>query len=273
MSRKVSAGGKAGGRAPTRAAADPGGQVAQIRALQDRVESLTAQLLAANDELESFSYSVSHDLRAPVRHIDGFLRLLQEELGALSPKAAHYMATTAGAARRIGALIDDLQAYSRSARQPLEPRRTDLGAMVREILARYEPRVDEPEVQWAVGELPWVVADRAQLRIVLQHLLDNARKFTRGQPTPRIEVRARAAPGGAIEVCVADNGAGFDPRVAGKLFGVFQRLHRDEEVEGNGIGLAVARRILHRHGQRIWADGTPGKGAVFTFTLRPAEGS
>jgi light-regulated signal transduction histidine kinase (bacteriophytochrome) len=251
-----------------RRVADAGDKAAQLGALQDRVASLTAELEAAHGELEAFSYSVSHDLRAPVRHIDGFLRLLQEELGTPSPKAAHYLATLAGAARRLGALIDDLLAYSRAARQPLKLRPVDLGALVREVVARCAH--DAPGTQWEIGELPWVSADRGQLRIVLQQLLDNARKFTAAQPRPRIVVRARPAAGRDVAVSVSDNGVGFDPRLAGRLFGVFQRLHREEDFAGNGIGLATARRILHRHGQRIWGEGAPGKGAVFTFTLRTA---
>lgn len=224
-----------------------------------------------NDELEALSYAVSHDLRAPVRHVDGFLRLLREELGTLSPQAEHYLATAVGAARRMGGLIDDLLAYSRAARQPLEPQRVDLGALVREIVAHFEADARAPRVQWEIGELPWVWADRALLRAVLQHLLDNARKFTRGQPQARVEVCARPARGRRVEISISDNGAGFDARSADRLFGVFQRLHRENEFEGNGIGLAIARRVLHRHGQRIRGQGTPGTGAVFTFTLAAAE--
>jgi len=275
MARKVRAPARTGRsqarRSPRRASAAGDDAAAQVRTLQARVATLSAELRAVSEELEAFSYSVSHDLRAPVRHIDGFLRLLEEELGAPSPKAAHYMATVSGAARRMGALIDDLLAYSRTARLPLELRRTDLAALVRELVERFELKVGGPRVQWTIGELPWVAADRVQLGIALQHLLSNARKFSRTQAQPRVEVRARAGGEGRVEVSVLDNGVGFDPSHAGRLFGVFQRLHGDDAFEGNGIGLAIARRILHRHGHRIWAEGAPGKGAAFHFTLSLAE--
>jgi signal transduction histidine kinase len=231
-----------------------------------------AELRAAHEELESFSYSVSHDLRAPVRHIDGFLRLLREELGTPSPKAAHYLETAALAARRLGGLIEDLLAYSRAAREPLELQALDLGELVRGVVAQYEREGGAPAVEWRIGELPRVSADRAQLRVVLEQLLGNARKFTRGRPQPRVEVRARLADKGRVEVSVGDNGVGFDPRFADRLFGVFQRLHREEEFDGNGIGLAIARRILRRHGQCIRGAAVPGEGAVFTFTLARARG-
>jgi light-regulated signal transduction histidine kinase (bacteriophytochrome) len=248
------------------------GEKRELQALRAQVEALRAELQSANEELEAFSYSVSHDLRAPVRHIDGFIRLLEDELGVRSEKAAHYLATVAGAARRMGALIDDLLVFSRTARLPLDPRPTDLQALVREIVARFELGIGGPRVQWDIGELPLVCADPAQLRIVLQHLLSNARKFTRPRPQPRVEVTARAERDGTVEISVRDNGVGFDPHHAQRLFGVFQRLHAEDEFEGNGIGLAVARRILHRHGQRIWADAVPGTGAVFSFTLPLAAG-
>jgi light-regulated signal transduction histidine kinase (bacteriophytochrome) len=271
MTRKTKAGaggGRSQARRGARAAAVPAERRAEsLEALRAQVAALTAELRAAQEELEAFSYSVSHDLRAPVRHVDGFIRLLEEELGSPSARAAHYLATVAGAARRMGALIDDLLVFSRTARLPLNPRPTDLRALVHELVAGYELGVGGPRVAWEVDELPSVSADPAQLRIVLQHLLSNARKFTRTRAQPRVQVSAHPGAGGLVEVSVRDNGVGFDPQHAHRLFGVFQRLHAEEEFEGNGIGLAVARRILHRHGQRIWADAIPGSGAVFTFTL------
>jgi len=277
MTRKVKAAARRGRPRAARPrdgapASRPASGTQELQDLQAQVESLTAELRSANEELEAFCYSVSHDLRAPVRHIDGFIRLLEDELGTPSEKAAHYLATVAGAARRMGALIDDLLVFSRTARLPLDPRPTDLHALVREIVGRFELGVGGPRVQWDIGELPQVSADPAQLRIVLQHLLSNARKFTRPRPQPRVEVTARAARDGTAEISVRDNGVGFDPQHAQRLFGVFQRLHAEDEFEGNGIGLAVARRILHRHGQRIWADAVPGAGAVFSFTLPLAGG-
>jgi PAS domain S-box-containing protein len=244
---------------------------ALTRELEQRVSRRTAELQAANEELEAFSYSVSHDLRAPVRHIDGFAQLLGKELQAPGTKAAHYLATIAAAARRMGALIDDLLQLSRTGRQPLALRRVDLAALVRELVHEAAPEIGAREVDWEVEELPAVLADPALLRILLQNLLSNALKYSRSRPRSRIAIRARPAPGGIVEISVRDNGVGFDPRFKDKLFGVFQRLHRDEEFEGTGIGLATARRIAHRHGQRIWGEGAPGEGATFTFTMAAAQ--
>ena len=255
-------------RAATGSAAPkaPAGRAA-LREAQERLAAATAALDAATQELDSFSYAVSHDLRAPLRHIDGFVRLLQDELAEPSPKAEHYMATIAAAARRMGGLIDDLLALSRVSRQPLELRAIDLAALVQEVVDKSGIEERDRQVRWAVGALPRVMADRALVRGVLERLVSNARKFSRQNPEPRIEIQARTAPRGTVEISVRDNGVGFDPRLRDRLFGVFQRLHAEGEFEGGGTGLAVARRILHRHGQRIWADAEPGRGAVFTFTL------
>ena len=241
------------------------------RELEERVRQRTADLEAANMELEAFSYSVSHDLRAPVRHVDGFVQLLEKELSPPSAKAAHYLATISAAARRMGALIDDLLALSRAGRQSLDLRCVDLGAMVRELIRELSGETGKRGVRWALDELPAVMADASLLRIVLHNLLSNALKYSRAQPLARIAVEARALEADTVEITVRDNGVGFDARFKDKLFGVFQRLHRDEEFEGTGIGLATARRIVHRHGHRIWATGELGKGAAFTFTLTQAE--
>jgi signal transduction histidine kinase len=244
---------------------------ALARELEERVRRRTAELEAANMELEAFSYSVSHDLRAPVRHVDGFVRLLEKELAPPGAKVAHYLATISAAARRMGALIDDLLTLSRTGRQSLELRRVDLGAMVRELIRELSSGAGERGVQWKIDELPEVMADASLLRIVLHNLLSNALKYSRAQPLARIAVEARATDPGIVEITVRDNGVGFDARFKDKLFGVFQRLHREEEFEGTGIGLATARRIVHRHGHRIWAAGELGKGAAFTFTITQAE--
>jgi len=244
---------------------------ALTRELEERVGRRTADLEAANQELEAFSYSVSHDLRAPVRHVEGFLRLLEKELAPPSAKAAHYIATIAAAARRMGALIDDLLTLSRTGRQDLALRRVDLGAMVQDLIREFGPESGKRKVLWSIDELPEVMADASLLRVVLHNLLSNALKYSRLRPMARISVEARAAGQHTVEITVRDNGVGFDERFKDKLFGVFQRLHREEEFEGTGIGLATARRILHRHGHRIWANGEPGKGAAFTFNLTKAE--
>jgi PAS domain S-box-containing protein len=251
---------------------DEQGKLAALtRELEQRVRRRTAELEAANQELEAFSYSVSHDLRAPVRHVDGFVRLLGKELAPPSAKAAHYLATISAAARRMGALIDDLLTLSRTARQSLELRRVDLGTMVRELIRELGSEDGRRGVQWTIDELPLVMADASLLRIVLHNLLSNALKYSRAQPMARIAVEARVVEPGTVEITVRDNGVGFDARFKDKLFGVFQRLHREEEFEGTGIGLATARRIVHRHGHRIWAAGELGRGAAFTFTITQAE--
>jgi PAS domain S-box-containing protein len=239
------------------------------RELEDRVRSRTEQLEAANKELEAFSYSVSHDLRAPVRHIDGFVKLLEREHPPASDKAAHYLRTIAASSRRMAALIDDLLALSRTGRAPLEMRTVQLGALVDEVIVDLRPDVARRRIEWSVGELPAVRGDPSLLRVVLQNLLDNAVKYTKLQSKAVVEVGALRLDDGETAIFVRDNGVGFDMRYADRLFGVFQRLHRAEEFEGTGIGLATARRVIHRHGGRIWGEGEPGRGACFYFTVQP----
>ena len=239
------------------------------RELEDRVRSRTEQLEAANKELEAFSYSVSHDLRAPVRHIDGFVKLLEREHPPASDKAAHYLRTIAASSRRMAALIDDLLALSRTGRAPLEMRTVQLAALVDEVIVDLRPDVARRRIEWKVGELPAVRGDPSLLRVVLQNLLDNAVKYTKLQSRAVVEVGALRLDDGETAIFVRDNGVGFDMRYADRLFGVFQRLHRAEEFEGTGIGLATARRVIHRHGGRIWGEGEPGRGACFYFTVQP----
>ena len=240
------------------------------RELEDRVRSRTAQLEAANQELEAFSYSVSHDLRAPVRHIDGFVKLLEREQPPATEKAAHYLGTIASSSRRMAALIDDLLELSRTARAPLELRAVSLGPLVEEVIADLRPDHARRHIEWRVGPLPAVRADASLLRVVLQNLLDNAVKYTRRVADAVVEIGAMPLAGVETAIYVRDNGVGFDMRYAERLFGVFQRLHRAEEFEGTGIGLATARRVVHRHGGRIWGEGEPGRGACFYFTLERA---
>ena len=239
------------------------------RELEDRVKSRTEQLEAANKELEAFSYSVSHDLRAPVRHIDGFVKLLEREHPPATDKAAHYLRTIAASSRRMAALIDDLLALSRTGRAPLEMRAVQLAALVDEVIVDLRPDVARRRIEWKVGELPAVRGDPSLLRVVLQNLLDNAVKYTKLQSKAVVEVGALRLDEGETAIFVRDNGVGFDMRYSDRLFGVFQRLHRDEEFEGTGIGLATARRVIHRHGGRIWGEGEPGRGACFYFTVQP----
>jgi PAS domain S-box-containing protein len=240
------------------------------RELEDRVRSRTEQLEAANKELEAFSYSVSHDLRAPVRHIDGFVKLLERELPPATEKTAHYLRTIAASSQRMAALIDDLLALSRTGRAPLEMRTVQLRPLVDEVILDLKPDVARRKVEWRIGPLPAVRGDASLLRVVLQNLLDNAVKYTQPQRAAVIEIGARRLEDGETAVYVRDNGVGFDMRYADRLFGVFQRLHRADEFEGTGIGLATARRVIHRHGGRIWGEGEPGRGACFHFTVTPA---
>ncbi|HVW20606.1 MAG TPA: ATP-binding protein [Opitutaceae bacterium] len=235
--------------------------------LARRVQDRTAELETANKELEAFSYSVSHDLRAPLRHIDGFANLLLTgHAAALPPDAQRLLNQVIASSRRMGQLIDDLLRLSKSSRQPLNLQPVPLGALVEEVLAELRRDAGERRIEVRLGPLPECMVDRALLRQVFVNLLSNAFKFTRQRETAVIEVDVR--PEGSELVCrVKDNGAGFDPRYAERLFGVFQRLHRAEQFEGTGVGLSIVQRIIHRHGGRIWAESALDAGAAFYFTL------
>jgi PAS domain S-box-containing protein len=235
--------------------------------LERRVRDRTAELTVANRELESFSYSVSHDLRAPLRAIDGFSRILVEEYAeALPDEARGHLERVVANVERMGTLIDELLAFSRLGRQELQRGRVDLTALAREAAVMIEAEIEGRRVEIEVGELGEARGDRGLLVQVFVNLLSNAVKFTRGRDPARIEVGSYVEEGRPV-FFVRDNGAGFDMRHADKLFGVFQRLHRQEEFEGVGVGLALVARILARHTGRIWAEGKPGEGATFAFTL------
>jgi light-regulated signal transduction histidine kinase (bacteriophytochrome) len=236
--------------------------------LEARVHRRTAQLESANQELEAFSYSVSHDLRAPLRHIDGFAQLLQKHLGAgLDETGRRYLQTIADSAKRLGILIDELLVFSRMARTELRQLEVPMGPLVEEAIRSLQPDVQGRNVAWAVGDLPVVRADAAMLRQVWVNLLSNAVKYTRRQAAARIEIAHRLDPGDGHVFSVRDNGAGFDMQYVDKLFGVFQRLHPAAEFEGTGIGLANVQRIIQRHHGRVWAEGRVNGGATFHFTL------
>ena len=235
--------------------------------LERRVAERTAQLEAANRELEAFSYSVSHDLRAPLRAMDGFSQAVLEDFGARLPEEGRrYLETIRSSAQRMGELIDDLLAFARLSRQELNRRQVDTGQLVRGVLADLGSPWPGRLVQLRVGALPSCVADPALLKQVWVNLLSNALKYTRRREQAEIEIGCARA-GGPDVFFVRDNGAGFDPRYAGKLFGVFQRMHRLEDYEGTGVGLAIVQRIVHRHGGRVWAEAQVDRGATFYFTL------
>jgi|GEM_PF-2552958 len=235
--------------------------------LEQRVIERTAQLEAANKELEAFSYSVSHDLRAPLRAMAGFTRLLLTDYAPqLVPRAQHYLQRVQHNAQHMGQLIDDLLAFSRLSRQPLRTRQVAPADLVRQVLESLRDEQNGRQVAITVGELPHCQADSALLTQVFVNLLANALKFTRQRDVAHIEIGCRQANGEQVYF-VKDDGTGFDMQYANKLFGVFQRLHRVEEYEGTGVGLAIVQRIIHRHGGRVWAEAAINAGATFFFTL------
>jgi signal transduction histidine kinase len=228
-------------------------------------------LEAANKELESFSYSVSHDLRAPLRHIDGYAALLRKSVEhSLNDKAARYLQTISDSAKQMGQLIDDLLVFSRMGRQEMLRTAVNLDQLIKSILAELRLDLQGREISWTIAALPDVQGDPAMLRQVFMNLIANAVKFTSTRPVATIEIGVEHPSSMEIVLFVRDNGVGFDMQYAPKLFGVFQRLHRADEFEGTGIGLANVRRIVHRHGGRSWAEGVPDKGATF-YVLLPAR--
>ena len=246
-------------------------QDAQVQ-LEARVRERTEELRATNNELEAFSYSVSHDLRAPLRHVTGFATLLDQHAGpSLDDQGRRYLTTIADAAARMAKLIDDLLAFSRMGRASVSKRRVELSQLVREARDEVSADLNGRRIAWTIDELPAVDADPALLRPVLVNLLSNAVKYTSTRDQARIEVGTESR-AGELVVFVRDNGVGFDMAYAHKLFGVFQRLHRADEFSGTGIGLANVRRIIQRHGGRTWAEGTLDAGATFYFSL-PTQGA
>jgi signal transduction histidine kinase len=244
----------------------------QVSRLNEALRQSVEALEVSNRELESFSYSVSHDLRAPLRHITGFVGLLREHAPPeLDPKSQHYLAVIDQAATKMGVLIDDLLAFSRMGR--VDPKRelVPLGRLVEGVVEELAPEIAGRPVVWEIGLLPEVIGDPAMLRQVWKNLLGNAVKFSRTRALARISVGSAPCGLGEVQVYVRDNGVGFDMKYAAKLFQVFQRLHSSEEFEGTGIGLAIVQRIVQRHGGRAWGEGSPGHGATFWVSL-PVQG-
>jgi signal transduction histidine kinase len=235
--------------------------------LETRVRERTTELKAANKELEAFSYSVSHDLRAPLRHVVGFSGLLEESAGPqLDPQNRRYLGTISAAAIRMGRLIDDLLAFSRTGRADLTRQVVSLAALVQEAQVEVTADAADRDIAWNVQALPDVNADPALLKLAIVNLLSNAVKYTSTRQSAHIEVGIDTPVNGEVVMFVRDDGVGFDMAYVDKLFGVFQRLHGDE-FSGTGIGLANVQRIVHRHGGRVWAESVLNQGATFYLSL------
>ena len=242
------------------------------RNLEKRVEERTAQLQEANRELESFSYSVSHDLRAPIRHISGFVDMLTKRAGTtLDPTASHYLRVIASSAKYAGNLVDDLLGFSRMGRAGMVRGHVSMNQLVEQATNDLLPEMAGRRVEWNVGDLGEATVDASMMRLVWRNLIGNALKYSRNRDVSRISI-GRENAGGEARFFVRDNGVGFDMQYADKLFGVFQRLHTGDQFEGTGIGLANVRRIVARHGGRTWAEGEVEKGATFWFSL-PSGGN
>jgi light-regulated signal transduction histidine kinase (bacteriophytochrome) len=234
-----------------------------------RVEEKTAELMIVNKELDAFSHSVSHDLRAPLRAVDGYARMLEEDHAAhLNDEARRLLGVLRNGAERMGRMIEDLLEFARLGRHPLRTQTVQLNELVARILDEQRPNCAGRSVELAVGELGAVEADAALLKHALTNLIANAIKYTGKKERALIEIGRRQTDAAGVVYYVKDNGAGFDMRYADKLFGVFTRLHRADEFEGTGVGLSIVRRITERHGGQIWAEARPGEGATFYFTLR-----
>ncbi|PNY79262.1 bacteriophytochrome (light-regulated signal transduction histidine kinase) [Deinococcus koreensis] len=247
-------------------------QAQVLASLEQRVEARTAQLTEANAALDAFSASVSHDLRAPIRHVAGFAGILRRAVArGDAQKVEHALDVIDQATAQMGALTEALLEFARTAQHPLRRQPVELAALVASVQHELSAGLEGRPVQWQVADLPVVVGDAALLRQVMTNLLSNALKYSHGRTPATIRVVAESA-AGEWRVTVQDNGAGFDPQYEDRLFGLFQRLHRQEEFEGTGIGLANVRRIIERHGGRVWAHGVPGEGATFGFSLPRLDG-
>jgi PAS domain S-box-containing protein len=236
----------------------------EIRGLNRELAGRSSELEAKNKELEAFAYSISHDLRAPLRHMSGYAELLQKKAAAvLDAKSQRYMLMIQESAKRMGDLIDDLLAFSRIGRTETQKTLVNLEQLVTEAVSEVRQESDGRDIVWKIGKLPSFYGDRSMLRLVFVNLLSNAVKFTRTRPQAEIAIGCDQASKDEIVVFVRDNGVGFDMKYVGKLFGVFQRLHSSQTFEGTGIGLATVQRIVQRHGGKVWAEGVVDQGATF----------
>jgi light-regulated signal transduction histidine kinase (bacteriophytochrome) len=235
--------------------------------LELQVKARTAELQVANEELEAFSYSVSHDLRAPLRHINGFSEILLDTFGEhVPPDARNYLRRIQGSVQRMEVLIQDLLKLSNAGRQQLNLQTIALNQVVENVLADLTPDTKGRQIEWRIGLLPSLECDRGLMKQVFANLLGNSVKYTRAREATIIEVGQKAIEG-RTAIFIRDNGAGFDLKYADKLFAPFQRLHAPEQFEGTGVGLAIVQRIIRKHGGRIWAEAEIDKGATFYFTL------
>jgi PAS domain S-box-containing protein len=245
----------------------------EIESLNQELAKRSTELESINKELEAFAYSVSHDLRAPLRHIAGYTELLQKKASSgLDEKSNHYILMMLESAKRMGNLIDDLLAFSRIGRAETQKTVVSLAQLVREALTEVRRDTEGRNIVWKIGALPDFYGDRSMLRVVLVNLISNAIKFTRTRTQAEIEIGCSEGNENDLVVFVRDNGAGFDMKYVNKLFGVFQRLHQSDEFEGTGIGLATVQRIIHRHGGKVWAEGAVDSGATFYFSAPRPQG-
>jgi len=243
----------------------------EIRRLNRELAHRATELEASNKELESFAYSVSHDLRAPLRHLVGYSELLQKHASSLDDKSRRYIQMILESAKRMGNLIDDLLAFSRIGRAEPTKTRVSLEQLVNEVVAEIQQDTKGRDIAWKISSLPICYGDRSMLKLVVINLISNAVKFTRMRQQAEIEIGCVNGNDDEPEVFVRDNGAGFDMQYVNKLFGVFQRLHLAEEFEGTGIGLATVQRIIHRHGGKVRGEGVVDRGAIFYFSLPKAH--
>ena len=245
----------------------------RIRALNQELSARVSDLAAMNKELEAFSYSVSHDLRAPLRQIDGFSKiLLEQQTAGVNGDAKECLDQIREGTKQMSQLIDDLLNFSRLGRRELNRREIDLNELVESIVSELQRLTEERDVQWKIGRLSPAECDRALMTQVFRNLLSNAVKFTRTRAKAEIEIGEKTE-GGRKVVFIRDNGVGFNMKYADKLFGVFQRLHLQDDFEGTGVGLAMVQRIIFKHGGRIWANSEVDRGATFYFTLTPMAGA
>jgi PAS domain S-box-containing protein len=245
----------------------------EISTLNEELGKRTTDLEAINKELEAFAYSISHDLRAPLRHMVGFTELLQKNAASfLNEKSQRYVMMVLESAKRMGNLIDDLLAFSRIGRAETHKSMVNLEQLVQEALSEVRQETDGRNIVWKVDPLPAWYGDRSMLRLALVNLISNAAKFTRTRSPAEIEIGCKEHKRDQVVIFVRDNGVGFDMKYVNKLFGVFQRLHPPEAFEGTGIGLATVQRIVHRHGGSIWAEGQVDQGATFYFSLSKSLG-